>query len=187
MAAIAATALAAWAGIVALGTLRDQQQINRSQLWLNELAEQRQQQRYASRVVYWWDGNPAVGKALSALVIQNRSPVPIRFVRFAFKASFRDNLQAVETVSVTAAPGDLPPCAVRTYRLTEPKFTDVAASVVILPYEEQLEFTDSVGRWMRNTTGIRALEPTEPALDPTLPLQEDVKQRSEAEDCGEGG
>jgi hypothetical protein len=53
--------------------------------------------------------------------------------------------------------------------------------------DEQMEFTDSVGRWMRTTTGVRTLEPDEPALDPTLPFREDVKQRSEAEDCGEGG
>src|SRR4051812_35741727 len=51
---ILALIVAAAALAVSLDTLRDQQNINRDQIRLNQLNTLRNQQRYSSRVAWWW-------------------------------------------------------------------------------------------------------------------------------------
>ncbi|KKK06932.1 hypothetical protein [Micromonospora sp. HK10] len=77
------------AAIFAFQAFKDQQQVNRDQIRLNQIARERYERRYASRAAFWIaddDTSASAKPQSSALVIVatvsmlNRSPVPLRDV-----------------------------------------------------------------------------------------------------------
>ncbi|MDW5330816.1 hypothetical protein [Plantactinospora sp. KLBMP9567] len=76
--ALVAGVVAIPALVVALSALEDQQEINRSQIRLNQIEQDRFNKRYASRVAVWMTGEPGSFK------LQNRAPVPLSVVQLRF-------------------------------------------------------------------------------------------------------
>ncbi|MEJ3745179.1 hypothetical protein WEI85_18015 [Actinomycetes bacterium KLBMP 9797] len=198
-----AVLFAAAALIVATYTYRDQQQINRDQLTLNNAARQRTQQRFAARVAWWTEVARGGERNDINILIQNRSPVPIREVRFAVDAGFE---------LLIANADDIPPCAIRGYRV--PVTYDVASGLLLTGFGDDesydtvaealaygiwhsradLHFSDSERYWVLTPRGLMPDEngtlfqrPKEAnVVDPRL-LEEIPALAAAAADCGEGG
>jgi hypothetical protein len=197
-----AVLFAAAALIVAAFTYRDQQQINRDQLTLNNAARQRTQQRFAVRVAWWIEVAKGKERDDVNILIQNRSPVPMRDMRFAVE---------VASGLLIADVGDVPPCAIRGYRVVvvvdgvtgailtdvgDPGSDDVALYLAygIWGGEADLHFSDSEGYWALTSRGLTpdkegALfrRPEEPYVAPRGLLEKIPTLAAVAADCGEGG
>lgn len=198
-----AVLFAAAALIVAAFTYRDQQQINRDQLTLNNAARQRAQQRFAARVAWWIEVARGKKEGDVNILIQNRSPVPIRDIRFAVEAA---------SGLVIADIGDIPPCAIRGYRIVlavddvtgalsadldhfsvpDEVVQDVAYA--IWGNRADLHFSDPEGYWTLTSRGLMpegegALfrRPEKQTVMPPGLLEKIPALAAVAADCGEGG
>jgi hypothetical protein len=147
---IAATVLAVLLTIpsvvFAFRTLKDQQEINRSQLAVAKIEQQRYQRRYASKISWWSEHSDS--KVNDASVrIQNRSPVPLSGVVLeARPISYKKKTPARGFVLI----GQIPPCTVLTLTIPASKFVggDVWTT-------ESLYFTDVVSYWVKSRAAVR--------------------------------
>ncbi|MEU7971255.1 hypothetical protein AB0B48_04365 [Micromonospora sp. NPDC049089] len=188
---------------VAFWTLRDQQEINRSQLEINqaqlglvEIENERYEQRYAARVSFWYaDRAPGDGaNTYPTFVIYNRSPVPIMRIHFEMAAP------SVKPTPSVLYGGDLnaPPCSILTVQVVYDDHTGQPKA----PTHDRpigMRFLDTVHWWGITTVdniqlgAVRApvaldegdRPPTQ--IDPAFALHEIPGTRQEAPDCGEGG
>ncbi|MEU1968981.1 hypothetical protein ABZ541_14395 [Micromonospora sediminicola] len=87
IAALTAIPVSVVAAVFAVQAFKDQQQVNRDQIRLNQSARERYERRYASRVAFWIaddDTSASAKPQSSGLVVVatvsmlNRSPVPLR-------------------------------------------------------------------------------------------------------------
>lgn len=172
LAAVLAVVFAGWAALIALNTLRDQQQINRSQLALNQLAQDRAQKRYAARVAFW-----VQSKEGNTVYIQNRSPVPLTGLELSNPGW--DDIPSFEV-------GDAPPCAVLTIRLFTAKKPGFAEQPFNRVGYQQLKllFFDPNGAWFLDEGGVRSADGV--ALS-TSPRGRAASISTPVEDCGEAG
>ncbi|RAO03075.1 hypothetical protein [Micromonospora noduli] len=190
-----AVVLAAPALWVAVYTYRDQQELTRAQLEATRLERERYQERFASRVAAWRPLGPEEARPWAAppMVLQNRSPAPIREIAFVFA------VDATEEVSAHRRPfwslSDVPPCSIYTFNffnLAGPMAPGRASS----RYGGQVElwFTDPAGRWAVGSEGVepysderRSLVPTPELLTIERSYYAEVVKKESAPDCGEGG
>ncbi|MDG9678995.1 hypothetical protein [Micromonospora sp. DH14] len=200
--AVVSSALSLLALGIAFWTLRDQQEINRSQLKINQaqlglakIENERYEQRYAARVSFWYaDRAPDEVNTYPTFVIYNRSPVPIMRIHFE-----------MAQVSVKPTPhvlygGNLnaPPCSILTVRVLYDDYTSQPKA----PAHDRpmsMRFLDTVGWWRITTVdsiqfgAVRAPVPLDEGdrppiqIDPAFALREIPGTRQEAPDCGEGG
>ncbi|MCX5070900.1 hypothetical protein OOJ91_34190 [Micromonospora lupini] len=170
--------------IVAGVTYRDQQDINRTQLEMAQLERDRYEQRYASRVAFWWLTYPTTGGQPGRLKLQNRSPVPIRAINLIAVATSGQPTPQPQVYSLLT---DAPPCVVLTL------------SLQTLPSDEEfwrrrdpdvgVQFTDPTRSWFLSRTGLE--HDSGDLIFATFPLNvlatEVPGTRESAGDCGEGG
>ena len=176
-AAILAAITGTSAVVVALDTLRDQQKITASQLELNRRVQDREDQRYAARVAWW-------SNVLSSeLSIQNRSPVPLRQVEFAWDLAYDDKPPIDKRLGIA----NIPPCQVAVVRFEDLDPTlgpaadrPVYQSLAFAP--RGVTFTDPNGRWTRGRSGLIRKQPLPKAIDVEL----FTLKLTPTPDCGEG-
>ncbi|MER7589707.1 hypothetical protein ABTW72_19455 [Micromonospora sp. NPDC127501] len=164
--------------VVAGVTYRDQQEINRAQLESTRLEFERYKQRFASRVAVWMTNATPPGQSPASLTlrVQNRSPVPVRWMRF----DLRYQIGATEMSSGSyEAGGDAPPCSLMTFKI------DIVGSPPSTSFLQlNLVFTDVVGGWELGSWGLRAGRPDSMSRD--RQAVEIPEQRETVGDCGEG-
>ncbi|MGY0002602.1 hypothetical protein [Micromonospora sp. I033] len=184
LAAVLAVIMAWWAVAVGRETLEDQKEINRSQKEINERSVQRTEQRFVSRVAWWWlderhgsapeDAKRAPTIGWPQLRVQNRSPIPLKNVRL--NAGPKSGL-AITPVDPSVTNGyvidytkpvyfwlpPIPPCVTATFAIRldgypdgGPRQNEAAASIISAAMVEgwALEFDDAVARWSRSDRGI---------------------------------
>ncbi|MCG5446154.1 hypothetical protein NIE79_004721 [Micromonospora sp. NIE79] len=171
LSALVAVMTAAPALIIAVITYRGQQEINRAQLGLAQLENQRHQERFASRVVAWAEQD-GTDEPLSLMRFQNRSVAPVR--KIVFTMMVRDGGTDVFVATVSA-----PPCSLLTFRLErdgKPFTTDHDWIEAI--------FTDPVTTWYFTPERLRPADSNE-ALWPVTDNRavELTDQRAPASDC----
>jgi len=131
--------------VVSQRALSDQERTNRSQLTLNQLAQDRFERRFVSQVAVW-SVNPY------SIAIQNRSPSPLTDVwvnvTWTLKADLPsgappDHVAGNHLVSLLH---DIPPCTKFHPSVTKEKYI----AIVTLP----IFFNDSTGFWKLDHKGI---------------------------------
>jgi hypothetical protein len=174
-AAVIAAVMSTGAMLIALDTLRDQQRINTSQYRLNSLAQERTEQRYASRVAFW-------GSLTSAeIFIQNRSPVPLREVALGVGTTIVGGHMTLSHVAVD----NIPPCVIVAISVTsiEPSIFNLDNAINMLSWLD-VTFTDPNGHWKRDRNGL-AKEKAGPSASSGKSRLRWTRQP--VQDCGEGG
>lgn len=195
---IIAVVLALGAAAVSALTYLDQER-------LTEQQEQRNVQRYAARVAWWYDADltqaldervprPARGPSI-VIWVQNRSPVPITQVMFDFSEDRQRTGTGGEGSYILN--GDMAPCTVRAVRFTIPaaaltKYRPDLPSALGAEWVNEfptsgwiLYFADPNGRWSRR---LGQLDPTETLPDDIIRQSlEPYRPTAPTADCGEGG
>ncbi|MCY1141564.1 hypothetical protein OWR29_26500 [Actinoplanes sp. Pm04-4] len=126
---------------------RGQKQLNQDQGEINKFLLLRAQRVYASRVAIWaMNGREKTSDFPAGLdvFIQNRAPVPLRTVKIQAPLDTRSPSNG--SISI----GDIPPCTLRTFRLSAPpphKFRNEASGW--LSYSGlTLEFSETDRQWI---------------------------------------
>ncbi|MEU8258559.1 hypothetical protein AB0C06_30315 [Micromonospora inaquosa] len=191
-----AVVLAAPALWIAVYTYRDQQELTRAQLESTALERERYEERFASRVAAWRPSvDPAVPNSWSAppMVLQNRSPVPIREIAFVFPVAATAEVPAHRWAFWSSV--DVPPCSIYTFNFysLEGTLVPIRASSS-RGVQVELWFTDPAGRWAVGSEGVERYSDARRKPGPPSPLFEErfsystgVVKRESAPDCGEGG
>lgn len=191
------------AAIFAFQAFKDQQQVNRDQIRLNQIARERYERRYASRAAFWFaddDTSASAKPQSSALVIVatvsmlNRSPVPLRDVAiFAIAKSGE---------AVFWGQQDLRPCEkvdveLRAHATTAGRLKDSDNRFVL-----SLAFRDPTRLWHMTNDGLFPLdgygsyvenfiwEGTKSGSTLTgtpLIYSSQIRKRADVTDCGESG
>jgi len=152
----------------------DQQEINRSQAQINKLVEDRFERRYASRVSYWDTTHIADGgERISAITLQNRSPVPIQLID---AVSTFTAIHVDERTEGSAGPSGnassfvvnlqlLPPCTLVVVSISSSvleSIADEAGGRVTLDQwrTDSIGFLDPVSDWRLSWTGLTKEPPS---------------------------
>ncbi|RAO26134.1 hypothetical protein ONO23_05537 [Micromonospora noduli] len=192
-----AVVLAAPALWIAVYTYRDQQELTRSQLEATALERERYEERFASRVAAWRLplplGVPApLSWSAPAMVLQNRSPVPIREIAFVFPVAATAEVPAHRWAFWSLV--DVPPCSIYTFNFYSLDGLLVSDSASGHGRQVELWFTDPAGRWAVGSEGVEPYSDARRKPGPPSRLFEErfshsagVVKKESAPDCGEGG
>jgi hypothetical protein len=170
--------------LVGLNTYRDQQRINSSQARINQIEQERFEQRYASRVS-WWMGSDYV-----SFQLQNRSPIPIEAVQILPEdmewqghANYSQDWFWLPTI---------PPCTIMSLKLPEKvrvsdqRTGDIEVVKVPSWINPQVRFSDGLKAWLKTESSL-SLASRDPLLGiPVSDIASHAKWQP-ANDCGEGG
>ncbi|MEU0077714.1 hypothetical protein ABZ652_24200 [Micromonospora chalcea] len=177
----AAALVAVPALAIALITYRDQQEINRSQLEMAQLERKRYEERYASRVAFWWERRPT--ESAGRVRVQNRSPVPMSNL-----ALLVDPIGGILGPREYRFTVDMPPCSILAIAL--PQLTDDRAFWdEPRGHEVMLEFDDpGTSSWVLRPRGLRHDEYRSFLREsPSVAWAQEIPgTRETAGDCGEG-
>ncbi len=195
IAAVAAV-LALW---IAVQAYRDQIRVTEAQIRSTDaqlestrLERERYEKRFASRVAIWKLVRRADDPLAIAppMVLQNRSPAPIREIAFVFEVSGTKDAPAHRRPFLSRV--DVPPCSIYTFTFDGPYGRDRIIDSGDLDVD--LWFTDPAGRWVFGSRGVEPytdqlleLVPPRGAVEPKFRYSAFVEKSESAADCGEGG
>jgi hypothetical protein len=187
IAASLALMFAAPALLISMQTLRDQQEISKSQAAVNQLELDREQRRYASRVAWWTrSGTPSLEgiRTGEALIVQNRSTVPVLKVSVTGRLAYApDAMETIDGIGQDPSPGskpllpdsatlplpDLPPCSILSTAIptsTYWTFGSVDFKVRFVP--DYLSFAEGSRSWRKTSSLLIPVAPfDQPASEPT--------------------
>lgn len=164
----------------------DQQEINRSQIELNQLAQNRFERRYAAKFAFWDEVRP-FNKVEATFKLQNRSPVPLRHVTIVGKQRMYAATPKEVSMRLWFELPTIPPCSLAVVEIDPERLrqlvpTHIRTRIEQLdkgdhssPYTfdwdgiEYVEFRDPVGRWSLSAFGMQKQSPLPGELPGQLP------------------